>query len=89
MRGEITEFVYHHPLTRGVVRISVDDKATLTQYEKDGWIRQGSADEMTPTGVEKQLEAETGHNFVKTGDDPITLAETDKPAPKAKDAAEK
>ncbi|MGP1664477.1 MAG: hypothetical protein ACTS5I_00890, partial [Rhodanobacter sp.] len=45
------------------------------------WIRQGSADELTPTGVEKQLEAETGNNFVKTGDDPVTLVETDKPAP--------
>ena len=34
--------------------------------------------------VEEELEAETGHDVVKTSDDPVTFVETDKPAPKAK-----
>lgn len=34
----------------------------------------------TPATVEKQLEAETGRDFAKTGDNPPTWAETDKPA---------
>jgi hypothetical protein len=33
---------------------------------------------------EKALEAETGKDVVKTGDDPPTYVETDKPAPKGK-----
>lgn len=34
--------------------------------------------------VESQLEAETGHDVVKTGTTPPTFVETNKPAPKAK-----
>lgn len=33
-----------------------------------------------PASPEKQLEAETGKEFTKTGDNPPTYAETDKPA---------
>jgi hypothetical protein len=32
--------------------------------------------------VEAELEAETGHDVVKTGDDPPSFVETDKPKPK-------
>lgn len=38
----------------------------------------------TAATVEKQLEAETGKDFVRTSSDPVTLAESDKPAPGAK-----
>ena len=34
------------------------------------------------SSVEKQLEAETGHNVVQTGKSPPTYVETDKDAPK-------
>lgn len=37
----------------------------------------------TAAAVEKQLEAETGHDVVKTGSNPPTFVETDKPAGKA------
>jgi hypothetical protein len=36
----------------------------------------------TAATVEKQLEAETGKDFVRTSSNPVTLAETNKPAPK-------
>lgn len=39
-----------------------------------------------PSGPEAQLEAETGHDVVKTGKEPPTFVETDKPAPKGKKA---
>jgi hypothetical protein len=32
--------------------------------------------------VEQQLEAETGHDVVQTGDDPPTFVETEKPRPR-------
>jgi phosphoribosyl-dephospho-CoA transferase len=41
-----------------------------------------AAKPQTAAAVEKQLEAETGKDFVRTSSDPVTLAETDKPAPK-------
>lgn len=39
---------------------------------------------VTPENVEQQLEAETGHDVVKTSDKPPTFVETSKPAPKVK-----
>lgn len=38
--------------------------------------------------VEAQLEAETGHDVVKTGDSPPTFVETDKPIAPPVDASE-
>ncbi|MGP1666843.1 MAG: hypothetical protein ACTS5I_13210 [Rhodanobacter sp.] len=39
--------------------------------------------------VERQLEDETGHDVVKTGSQPPTFVETDKPAPGSKAASTK
>jgi predicted secreted protein len=65
---------------------------TPQQAERDAFIDavtqdvlskpKAAAKPQTAAAVEKQLEAETGKDFVRTSSDPVTLAETDKPAPK-------
>lgn len=65
--------------------------STMQAPEHTGaWASVESAETMPATkpaaiaSVEKQLEQETGHDFIKTGDAPPTLAETNKPAPDKK-----
>lgn len=76
----IKEIVTYESATKG--RVSVVDKLLGRQPAKA--TRPATTEEMKAgRAAEKQLEAETGKNFVKTGDVPPTFAETDAPAPDA------
>ena len=80
---------FHDPRRGRAVRLREDNANAIRQYEEWGCERVDAAQAappveeqpVTPADVEKQLEAETGKDFVKTGDKPLTLAESDKPAP--------
>jgi hypothetical protein len=72
----IKEIVTYESATKG--RVSVVDKLLGRQPAK------ATKPAATPAkSIEKQLEAETGHDVVRTGNQPPTFAETDAPAPNA------
>lgn len=72
----IKEIITYESATKG--RVSIVDKLLGRQPAK------ASKPAATPAkSVEKQLEAETGHDVVKTGNEPPTFVETDAPAPNA------
>jgi hypothetical protein len=72
-------------VTQDVLGKQADSDAATTEQHAprpDKAASKPAAKPQTAAAVEQQLEAETGKDFVKTGSDPVTLAESDKPAPK-------
>jgi hypothetical protein len=87
-------------IERAVAKLANDKKTAtdvLAVHHRDPFIEQVMRIEAVADSIEKlakgadpaedveqQLEAETGHDVVQTGDEPPTYVETDKPAPKGR-----
>lgn len=73
-------------MVKGGQRQTVYSEIKASSLEQEGWLRVKSLtpeqlDALANMTPEKQLEAETGHEVVKSGDNPPTYVEMDAPAP--------
>jgi hypothetical protein len=79
-KGNERQTVYSDSKANALVKKGWSFVADLTPYQR-AQLEQGRLPMPRLRGVEKQLEAETGHNVKQTSAEPPTFVETDEPAP--------